>query len=165
MARKHERFTYSYGWKTAPEQWHFGWNGKPIQLDASTRSQVAMLMIAGKETEAEAILKRLLRKQEKEDSFVCIGFYTEDGKDYYFTQDLKCRRDNLQDKLYAFKEWKRYIEARDCSLSTHTVTTGYLAPDGRMTEGKEEIPQNRIDLKKPCIIRLVKPMEAKVFQY
>ena len=164
MARKHEKFTYSYGWKLAPEQWYFGWNGKPIQLDASTRSQVAMLMISGKETEAEAILKRLLRKQEKEDSYICIGFYTEDGKDYYFTQDLKCRRDNLQDKLYAFKEWKRYIEAREGCLSTHTVTTGYLAPDGKMTEGKEEAPHNRIDLKKPCIIRLVKPMEAKVFQ-
>ena len=87
-----------------------------------------------------------------------------DGKDFYFTQDLKCRRDNLQDKLYAFKEWKRYIEAKNCNLSTHTVTTGYMLPDGRMAEGKEEAQENKIDLKKPCIIRLIKPMETKIFQ-
>lgn len=65
MARKHEKFSYNYGWRTAPEQWNFYWNNKLIQLDHNTRSEVALLMLSGKETEAEAILKRLLRKQEK----------------------------------------------------------------------------------------------------
>ena len=165
MARKHEKFSYNYGWKTAPETWSFYWNNKLIQLDNNTRSQVALLMLSGKETEAEAILKRLLRKQEKEEGYICIGFFAENGKDYYFTQDLKCKRNDLQDKLLAFKRWKNYIESMNGCLSTHTVTSGYFTPNGRMTEGKEEAPNNKIDLKKPCIIRLVKPMKAKVFQY
>ena len=72
MARKHDKFSYSYGWRTAPEQWSFYWNGKLIQLDSDTRSQVALLMLSGKETEAEAILKRLLRKQEKATIFMAL---------------------------------------------------------------------------------------------
>lgn len=165
MARKHEKFTYSYGWRTAPEQWRFQWYGKQIQLDVDTRSQVAMLMLEGRETEAEAILKRLLRKQEKAESYICIGFYTEDGKEYYFTQTLQCRMDDFRYKIYAFKEWKRYIKERDCLLSAYQVTTGYLMSNGKMTEGKEEKQQSKIDLKKPCTIRLVKPIEERVFQF
>lgn len=165
MARKHDKFSYSYMWRLAPEQWNFYWNNKLIQLDNNTRSQVACLMLEGKETEAEAILKRLLRKQEKEDSYICIGFYGVDNSQYYFTQQLKCRRNNLQEKLYSYKEWKRYIQSKDCDLSTHTVTSGYLTPDGKMTEGKTEETHNKIDLKKPCIIKLVKPLESRVFQF
>lgn len=165
MARKHEKFSYSFGWRTAPEQWHFGWNEKSIQLDNSIRSQLAMLMIQGEETKAEDILKRILRKQEKEESYVCIGFYSENGKEYYFTQDLKCRSDDLQDKLLAYKEWKRYIKERNCDLTTHTVTSGCLMQDGKMSEGKEEAVYNRIDLSKPCTIKLVKPMRERVFQF
>lgn len=165
MARKHENFTYSYGWRTAPEQWYFGWNGKPIQLDYETRSQVAQLMLAGRETEAEAILKRLLRKQEKEESYICIGFFGVDSSQYYFAQQLRCRRNDLQEKLNSYKEWKRYIQARDCVLSTCAVTSGYMLPNGKMTNGTEEDSKDRVDLSRPLIIRLVKSAEDKVFQF
>ena len=90
MARKHDKFTYSYGWRMAPEQWNFYWNNKPIHLDNNTRSTVACLMLSGKETEAEAILKRELRKQEKEESYICIGFFGKNSRQFYFTQQLRC---------------------------------------------------------------------------
>ena len=109
MARKHDKFSYNYGWSTAPEQWSFYWNNKLIQLDYSTHSEVALLMISGKKTEAEAMLKRLLRKQEKEDSYICIGFFGVNSNQYYFTQTLKCSRNDMQGKLYSYKEWKHYI--------------------------------------------------------
>lgn len=48
MARNHDKFSYNYGWRTAPEQWSFYWNNKLIQLDYSTHSEVALLMISGK---------------------------------------------------------------------------------------------------------------------
>lgn len=163
MARKHDNFTYSHGWRTAPEQWYFGWNGKTIDMDYSTRTHIAQLMIAGKEDEAIAILKRLLRKQEKEDSYICIGFWTEDRKDYYFTSDLMCRADSLQDKLRVYKEWKRYIMEHNGVLSTHTVTTGYVSPCG-MTAGVEEEIEDRIDLTRPCTVRVLRPKMFQCFQ-
>ena len=165
MARKHDIFSYNYGWRTAPEQWSFYWNNKLIQLDSSTRSEVAVLMLSGKQPEAEAILKRMLRKQEKEDSYICIGFFGAGSNQYYFTQQLKCRRNDMQGKLYSYKEWKHYIQSKDCDLSTHTVTNGYLMPDGKMTSEKAEETHNKIDLNRPIIIRLVKAKEDKVFPF
>lgn len=103
MARKHDKFSYNYGWRTAPEQWNFYWNNKLIRLDHNTRSGVALLMLSGKETEAEAILKRLLRKQEKEDRYICIGFFCVNSNQYYFTQALKCSRNDMQGKFFPIK--------------------------------------------------------------
>ena len=165
MARKHEKFTYSYGWRTAPEQWCFGWNHKPINLDSDTRSTVACLMLEGKESEAEAILKRKLRKQEKEESYICIGFFGKNSDQFYFTQDLKCKRNDLQGKLYTYKEWKRYIKMRDCDLAVSTVVSGHMQADGKMSEGIKEKSKDIVDLNRPCIIRLVKSMEDKVFSF
>lgn len=165
MARKHDKFTYSYGWRTAPEQWNFYWNDKLIRLDNDTRSTIACFMLSGKEAEAEAILKRLLRKQEKEENYICISFYRANSTQYYFTQQLRCISNHLQEKLYAYKEWKRYIKSKNCVLSTHTVTSGYLMPDGKMTEEKTEEIHNKIDLKRPVTIRLIKAKKDKIFQF
>lgn len=165
MARKHEKFSYNYGWRTAPEQWSFFWNNKLIQIDDDTRSTIVCLMLAGKETEAEAILKRMLRKQEKEESYICIGFFGKNSRIFYFTRQLKCKRNNLQGKLYAYKEWKRYIQSKDGYLSTYTVTSGYLTPDGKMVKGKMEERHNKVDLDRPVIIRLVNAKEDMVFQF
>ncbi len=155
MARKHDKFSYSYGWKTAPEQWSFYWNGKLIQLDSGTRSEVALLMLSGKETEAEAILKRLLRKREKEGSDICIGFYAENSNRYYFTLQLKCGRNDMQGKLYSYKEWKHYIQSKNCYLSTYEVTRGCFIPNGKKLKEKKET-QDKIDLNRAVIIRLLK---------
>ena len=47
MARKHENFSYNYGWKTAPEQWNFFFNEKRIDMDTDTRNNLACLCIYG----------------------------------------------------------------------------------------------------------------------
>lgn len=164
MARKHDIFSYNYGWRTAPEQWSFYWNNKLIQLDYSTHSEVALLMISGKKTEAEAMLKRLLRKQEKEDSYICIGFFGVNSNQYYFTQTLKCSRNDMQGKLYSYKEWKHYIQSKNCNLSTHEIVSGYFIPNGKVTKGKTET-HDKIDLNRPVIIRLIKAKQDKVFQF
>lgn len=162
VARKHERFSYSYGWRTAPEQWRFALNGKQIQLDSNTRSQLAQLILQGNEIEAEAILKRLLRKQEKEESMICIGFFAENSNTYYFTQDLKCRRNDLQNKLFAYKKWKQYILDNDCYLSAYTLTSGHIIPGETCKKYENQILE-KIDLSRPIIIRLVKEPCDKMF--
>ena len=66
MARKHENFNYNYGWKTAPEQWSFYYNGKYIPLEHETRNRLACMCLSGKVKEAEDELKRLLYQKVKE---------------------------------------------------------------------------------------------------
>lgn len=157
MARKHEEFTYS-GYKYSPESFRFYMNGKYINLDAQSAHDIACMVISGRKKEAEDTLKRILRNAEKEtNDYICIGFYGVNSDTYYFTQDLKCNKNNLQDKLHAYKEWKRYIKSKNCDLSTHTVTSGLLTPDGKMTKEREENVLDKVDLSRPCIIRLVNP--------
>lgn len=71
----------------------------------------------------------------------------------------------MQGKLHSYKEWKHYIQSKDYDLSTHTVTSGYLTPDGKMTEGRTEETHNLVDLKRPIVIRIVKAKENRVFQF
>ncbi len=128
MARKHENFTYNYGWRTAPEQWSFYLNGKRIRLDHENRNKLACMCLLGKVKEAEDELKRLLRKEEKQQhDFVTFGFYGKNSKEFYFTEQLQAHRTDQAEKLRIYKEWKRYI-IEDCNgrLQPFTVTTGLL---------------------------------------
>ena len=84
---------------------------------------------------------------------------------FYFTQQLKCKRNDLQGKLYAYKEWKHYIQSKDCDLSTYKVKSGCLTPNREMTDEKVKETHNKIDLNKPVIIRLVKAKENRIFQF
>lgn len=162
MARKHEHFSYWYGMKCAPEQWHFYWNQHPIRLVSEDRSTVAGLMIAGREKEAEDVLKRLLRKQEKEATYVCIGFWAENSRQFYYTKDLKCRDDSLMDKLLAYKKFKSYVQSNGGVLSTHTIRSGFVVPEESEAVVMESY-EERINLNQPCKVRLYKPVEERVF--
>ena len=108
MARKHEKFSYNYRWRTAPEQWNFFYNGKRIDLDTDTRNNLACLCISGKIKEAEDMLKRMLRKEEKQDRVQkhCIAFFEVDSDRFYYTQDLAYDKNDLHDALRCYKEWK-----------------------------------------------------------
>ena len=168
MSRKHDYFTYGYGLRCAPEQWGFAWNHKPIQLDSSTRSRIACLIIAGKKKEAMDELKRLLRKQEKEENYICYGFFGEgeNNRKYYFTQDLRCKKNaSLQEKLQAYKNWKGYIREKNCFLSNYVVTDSYLDASGKMVKRKEEEIQEKVNLNRPCIINLYVSDKEKIFQF
>lgn len=163
MSRKHEIFNYDYGIKLAPEQWSFYLNNKAIRLDNNTRSTLARLCIAGKVKEAEDVLKRLLRKEEKKvNDYICIGFFVKNSRRYYFSQDLKCHRNDLQSKLYAYKEWKRYIQKRNNTLQAATVTSGYITPDG-ISKGIKEDNGDLIDITRGCIIKLMENKDNLLF--
>lgn len=164
MARKHEKFSYTHGLRYAQEQWNFYWNEKRIRLDSDTKNSIAAHMIKGEEVKAEAILKRLLRKQEKEESYICIGFVGEDKSKYYFTKQLKCKRNDLHGKLYAYKQFKKFLLKNNSEVLTQTIKSGYITPVGKEIENIKEYKE-KIDITKPCIVKLVKPMNEKIFQF
>lgn len=157
MARKHENFSYNYGWKTAPEQWNFFFNKKRIDLDTDTRNNLACLCISGKVKEAEDILKRMLRKEEKQDRVQkhCIAFFEVDSDRFYYTQDLAYDKNDLQDALRCYKEWKQYILSKGCELETEFKTvSGYVTPCG-YSRGKDITEHHLIDLTRCHTVKLV----------
>ena len=155
MSRKHENFTYNYGWKTAPEQWHFYLNNKLIQLDNSTRNELACMCISGKVKEAEDQLKRILRKEEKQNVIKrkCIAFYGKNSRQFYYTKQLAFIPGDRERALYSFKEWKRYIKKQNMQLETIEVTSGYITPYG-VTKGKREDVKHIIDLNRKCMVNI-----------
>lgn len=165
MSRKHENFTYDYGFRLAPEQWYFYLNGKGIKLDTNTRSSLAQLVLSGNVKKAEDELKRILRKEEKQPTIIrkCVGFYEKDSSEFYFTRDLSFDPNNLNEALYSYKEWKRYIESRGNTLETVSITTGYLDHNMKMTGGNEEKPKHVIDLTKGLLIRLTRNKDDVCF--
>lgn len=157
MARKHEKFSYNYGWKTAPEQWNFFYNGKRINLDDNTRDTLACMCISGKVKETEDILKRMLRKEEKQDRVqkYCIAFFEVNSDRFYYTQNLAYDKNDLQDALRCYKEWKQYILSKGCELETEFKTiSGYITPDG-YSNGKDITEHHLIDLTRCHTVKLV----------
>ena len=158
MARKHDKLFKYGGYRYAPEQWGFSYNGKQINLDTDTKTTLAMLVISGKRKEAEDELKRLLRKEEKQiNDFVTFGFFGKNSNKYYFTSQLSAHRNNLAEKLRIYKEWKRYIiEDKNGKLQPFVVTSGYFTPYGT-EEKREEDTSIVIDFKRHgCTIRFIK---------
>lgn len=157
MARKHEKFSYNYGWRTAPEQWNFFYNGKRINLDNNTRDTLAYMCISGKVKEAEDILKRMLRKEEKQDRVQkhCIAFFEVNSDRFYYTQNLAYNKNDLHDALRCYKEWKQYILSKGCELKTEFKTvSGYITPDGH-SNGKDITEHHLIDLTRCHTVKLV----------
>lgn len=155
MGRKHENFTYQYGWKTAPEQYRFFINGKLINLASDIRNKLGYMVICGKSKEAEDELKRLLRKEEKKNNdFVTIGFfYKENNKRYVYTMDLIAKRNDKKEMLSIYKRFKDYCKKQNCKVSTHTVTSGFITPYGTeqtTIKNTEEL----VDVNKPCLIKV-----------
>lgn len=156
MSRKHEQFSYVYGLRYAPEQWSFYWNNKKVHLEHDTKTSLALLVIQGKAKEAEDILKRLLRKEEKE---VChsisYGFYGLDRREeYFFTRQLACSSNSgLLERLCVYKAWKQYLKERDAKVSSYCFSEYALEP-GKALEKEEKERMERVDLLRPCTVRL-----------
>ena len=114
------------------------------------------MCLSGKETEAEAELKRVLRKEEKSPRVVgkCICFFKKGSGTYYYTLQLMYKPDDLQDGLRCYKEWKRYIQSKDCMLET-----GYVITEGVLLDGKETVQRtvtSKVDLTRCRSIKVVR---------
>ena len=120
------------------------------------------MCISGKVKEAEDMLKRMLRKEEKQDRVQkhCIAFFEVDSDRFYYTQDLAYDKNDLQDALRCYKEWKQYILSKGCELETEFKTvSGYVTPCG-YSRGKDITEHHLIDLTRCCTVKLV---ERRIF--
>lgn len=156
MARKHEKFEYNYGWRTAPEQWSFFLNGKYLPLNSDTRNTLACMCLNGNVKGAEDKLKRYLRKIEKKDTYwYSICFFKEGSKDeFYYTKELLYRQGKLQDALHCYKTWKHYIQKKNCMLDVgYEVTEGEFKPFEDSKVEKRAVVK-KVDLNHPGRVRL-----------
>lgn len=165
MKRKHENFSYDYGFRTAPEQWNFFCNEKKINLDSNTRTRLVCLCLAGKTKESEDELKRLLRKEEKElkCKYVTFAFWGKDSDDFFYTSDLLANPNDIMDRLRIYKEWKHYIFERNKGrLQPFVVEIGYFSPYGNEAAKKEDTSVE-IDIHRCRTIRLVENKDNILF--
>ncbi len=165
MARKHEKFSLTYGWKTAPESYKFYLNGKIINLDFNKRNQLGYMCVCGKLKDAEDELKRLLRKEEKSSALCgrCVAFYQLGGDRYVHQQDFLYNPNNRSEALAMYKKWKHYIQERDNKLPEPVrITKGYVTPYG-MTKGEDVTEEFTVDLSQKCIIKVVRNPKYAMF--
>lgn len=154
---KHDiKVTYN-GYKYAPELCNVFVNGKLYaQRGTQEAHDIAYLLIIGKEKEAADKIKRQMRAAYKKPQYITIGFYKEGSKrDYLFTRQLYANRDNLREKLFIYKEFKHFLEDQNALAQTHEVKTGDFIPGKPTPAATTEIIQEKADLKRPVIIKLV----------
>lgn len=153
---KHEIKLKYYGYKYAPESFNFFVNGK-LYAAAYTPEAAALanLILQGKEKEARDKIKRELRASYKKPHYITIGFYKAGSKkDYFFTRQLYADNTSLNDKLFIYKEFKKFMENQNETIKTHEVKTGYFIP-GQTTPATTEQIEEKADIKRPVIIHLI----------
>ena len=152
---KHFNISYN-GYKYAPETFNIFVNGK-LYAGRHTEEAAALanLIIQGKEKEAADMIKRNIRKGYKEPEYITIGFYQEGSPSrYFFTRQLYARRDDLTDKLRIYKEYKHFLESNNCIVNTYEVNAGEVKP-GQISAPKKQTFEERADVKRPLIIKLI----------
>lgn len=155
--RKHENFHWS-GYKYAPESVRFSINGKHINFPEEVRSHLAYLAVCGENEKLLIELKRALRAEEKKPRVVgkCICFFKKDSNEFYYTQQLRYNQNDLHDALRCYKEWKRYIQSKNCMLETgYEVTEGEFNPYGDSIEKRRTVT-SIVDLKRCRSIKIVR---------
>ena len=103
---------------------------------------------------AEAIIKRLVRKQErKPKEYMTYGFRdVENPKTCHFTQQILVRPTaSITDKHRAFREFKDYLLSNGCKIKRYTS----CKLDGRyQVESKEDV-YDEVDITKPVRVRIL----------
>ena len=154
--KKDIKVTYA-GYKYAPELCNIFVNGK-LYAKRGTQAahDIAYMLITGKEKEATDKVKRQIRQEYKKPKYITIGFYKEGSKkDYFFTRQLYANKDNLNDKLFIYKEFKHFLQDQNATIQTHEVKTGDFIPGKHTAPATTTIIQEKADLKRPVIINLV----------
>lgn len=166
MKKEREHFTYK-GYKYDPNQWYFYLNGKLLNLPYQDSHDLGYLAICGKHKEVIDELKRIIRKERKENivKAKCVAYYVANSNEYYFTRDLSFNPTDRIRALYCYKEWKKHVIKNDCILrKAVTIQEGSVTPFG-VDKPREIIIEDKIDLSHKFFIKLVKPKENFVYQY
>ena len=157
--RKCDNYLRLYCYKYAPESFkaffikgyiqHKHYKEKitiEISLDYNERSECGNAYCCHGVKAAMDVLKRVLRKQERnEKHYVTYGnFYVDNPKQYAFTHDLEVP-DDLQHRLYAYKEWKDFLKRTNYIARTIRMQEGQFNPFENNKAVKETIIEEKID--------------------
>lgn len=165
MARKHERFSYTHGWKTAPESYKFYLNGEIINLDYDIRIKLGYMCACGKFKEAEKELKRLLRKEEKRSGICgkCVAFYVLNGRKYFYSESFLYNPYNRDEAILMYKEWKHYIQAHGNKIAEPVRTTSaFLTPYG-VEKAEDRTEEYTVDLSRGSVITVTRNPKDVMF--
>lgn len=165
MARKHEKFSFTHGWQTAPESYQFYLNGELINLDCNTRNKLGYMCACGDIKKAEAELKRLLRKEEKRSGICgkCVAFYVLNEKKYVYSQNFLYNPYNRDEALLMYKGLKHYIEGNGNKIASSVRTTsGFVTPFG-VTKGEDMTEEYDIDLSRRFLITITRNPKDVMF--
>ena len=166
--RKCDKYLLVTGYKYAPEQFRaffvrgFTVNKKgqripiktEIELDANERSACGLAYV-NSIWAAKQALKKVIRKRERRlQPYMTYGNYLVNSDKYVFTRDL-IFPDTLNNRLLAYKEWKRFCEQSNWMYEAYTVETGTFIPgqDNRPETKTELVP---IDKKRHIRLNCVK---------
>lgn len=151
--RKCDKYLLVTGDKYAPEQFRaffvkgFTVNKKgqrvpvkvEIELDANERSECGLAYV-NSIWAAKQELKKIIRKRERRlQPYMTYGNYLVNSDRYVFTRDL-IFPDTLDNRLLAYKEWKRCCEQNDWMYEAYTVETGTFIP------GQDNRPETKTEL-------------------
>lgn len=161
-----ENFTYSCGWKTAPETYRFYHNGRRLNLPPDIERKLGYQIICGDFKAVEDELKRQIRKQRKRGTVAgwCVGYCVKgSATQYYFSQQLMFDRNNIKDALRNYKEWKRFVAANNLRLKSQiSMTTGCILSNGTKIGNAKEDEGDLVDLSRPVLIKIVYPRKYLV---
>lgn len=143
-------FAVSY-YRYAPESIRATWNGKPIELTDEERSRLGNTACTRGYKAAINVLKNIVRSFErKEEERVTYGYkYIDDADKFAYTRQVTARPDDINSRLSAYKEIKRYFASRDWTFESYVVTSGTFEPFGKSTKGKTEAIMQRINPEAP----------------
>lgn len=165
MARKHERFSYTHGWKTAPESYKFYLNGELINLDYDTRSKLGYMCACGNFKEAEKELKRLLRKEEKRSGICgkCVAFYVLNEQKYVYSESFLYNPYNRDEAMLMYKEWKHYIQACNNKIASPVRTTSAFVTPYGVEKAEDRTEEYTVDLSRGFIITVTQNPKNVMF--
>lgn len=142
-----EKISYTV-YKPAPESAKFYLNEKCIDIPAETNA--GYYAAIGDHKQTIDIVKRYIRKKRKESNIVyCYGFYYKNSNTFTFISSLYADPESLTDKLYCFKEAKRYFKENP---TQYIVEKGKIIP-GENPKKETEKQTIEIDLERPILVK------------
>lgn len=126
------------------------YNNKPcyteIPLTYAERGQCGYIFACNGLDDARAELKRVIRKRESKDR-ILITYGSKDKNNatrYYYTQQLAVNNDDINQRLYAYKQWKDYCQRLDWKLESYEVEEAKIDFDHPNKQPEKRVIYNEL---------------------
>lgn len=122
-----EKIKYS-AYKYAPETARATVNGQPVTLQGSA---APLQICTGQHAEAIKTIKRLYRQENAKEARFLYAFKDANTSKFYYISTLYFKAsDDINTRLYNYKELKKYLKENP---PTYTTESGHITPAGATT--------------------------------